>query len=558
MSAPRRPARWAAALLSCLLCLVPAATAWAQSATSASGTAATAPAAAPTSPGSAQFTDIAGNWAQGDIDQLLGAGVLTVPSDGLFHPGQPISRLSFAVWMARALELPASTVPLKFTDAAQIPQADRGAVAAAVAAGIIEGRPGPVFAPNDPITRAEMATIFGRALEAKGQQPQARFFDLFPDGATVPSWALPAALVVQDQIMYGEPCSPSPCFDPSAATTRAQAAALIVRFLQYMTTKYHSAPLPQATGTAPFVLGMWYSDTSEGYANLVAHGGDINQLIYGGYDIQPGGTMIGFDSPRTLAWASGHPDVPLWVMVQASSLSFLGNPGQTQQLLSNVVQIVKRAGYAGVNFDIEGIPGADRNLYTAFITQAAADLHGIGAKISVAVPSEQANDLGQWWDQAYNYPALGAVVDQLIMMAYDYHTAGSSPGPISPISWDQAVVSYAKSVMPPSKVFLGTPAYGYIWNARTDGATAYWVDGMQNMAAQHGATITRNQAAQEATFTYQAGGNTYVGWFVDAQGVAARIALAHRMGIGGVIAWRMDYGTSSWWPVWAQDIANWR
>jgi spore germination protein len=552
-----RAAGWgAAALAAALLALPVGAAAAADSSAAGASSAASPPAAA----GGAhpQFSDVAGNWAVGDIDTLLEAGILTVPPDGLFRPSDPVTRLDFAVWVAKAMELQPSTAPLGFADAAQVPQEDQGEVGAAVAAGLIQGYPGNLFLPDNPITRAEIATIFGRALEAKGETAEWRFTAIFADGSTIPTWALPATVIIKDQLMYGEPCAPEPCFAPSQNTTRAEATTFIVRFMQYLTSKYHSAPLPQPTITGNFTLGMWYSNSDEAYANLEQYGGSLNELIYGGYDIQDGGTLAGYDSPRTLAWASGHATVPLWVMLQAASLSFLGNQAQTDTLLNSLVAIVQRAGYAGVNFDIEGVPGADRAAYTAFITEAASRLHAIGVKISVAVPSETALDLGQWWDEAYDYPALGSVVDQLIMMAYDYHYAGGTPGPISPIAWDQAVIAYASSVMPPNKVILGLPAYGYIWNASTDAGVAYWVSGMENMAAQHGASIQHDATADEGTYTYQVSGQTYVGWYVDAQGAADRIQLAHAMGIGGVVAWRLDYDTPTWWPAWTQALDSWR
>lgn len=547
--------RSAAALtLAATLTLLPAAPVAAAAAAAAS-----APGAPPaTVGGTAQFTDVTGNWAAGYIQTLLDAGVLKVPADGLFNPSAPVTRLSFAVWISRALELAPPNKPLNFRDAAAIPSADQSAVAAAVAAGLLQGYPDGTFRPQAPITRAELATIIGRNLQSRGEQPDARFTQIFLDGASIPSWALPATIMIKDQLIYGEPCTPEACFAPDAQTTRAEATALIVRFMEYLSAHYHQAPLAQAAPPAPFVLGMWYSNTGEGYANLQQYGTSLNEVIYGGYDITAGGVLQGFDSPRTLAWAAGHRDIPLWVMVQASSLSFLGNAAQSQALLNNLVNIVRRAGYAGVNFDIEGVPAADRQAYTDFITQAAALLHGIGAKISVAVPSETATDLGQWWDAAYDYPALGSVVDQLIMMAYDYHYAGGSPGPISPISWDRAVIAYASSVMPANKVILGMPVYGYIWNAATDAGTAYWESGMQNQAHAFGATIVHNDSADEATFTYSTGGATYVGWFVDAQGAADRIQLAHQTGIGGVMAWRLDYGSPDWWPAFTSALANWR
>ncbi len=549
-----RRLRRAACAVAAALSLLPAGFA------AAAGTA-TAP-GAPGAPsaavgGDAHFTDIAGNWAGGYIQTLLDAGVLRVPPDGLFRPGAPVTRLSFAVWVSRALELPAATAPLRFTDTAQIPQAERPAVAAAVSSGLLKGFPDGSFQPQAPITRAQLATVLGRNLEAHGQQPQARFTQIFLDGASIPAWALPATILIRDELIYGEPCSPEACFAPAADTTRAEATALIVRFMEYLSAHYHQAPLAQAAPPAAFTLGMWYSDTGQGYSNLQTYGGSLNELIYGGYDITTGGVLQGFDSPRTLTWAAQHHATALWMMVQASSLSFLTNAQQSQALLQDIVGIVRRAGYAGVDFDIEGVPAADGPAYTAFITRAAALLHAMGDEISVAVPSETATDLGQWWDAAYNYPELGRVVDQLIMMAYDYHYAGGTPGPISPLYWDRAVIAYASSVMQPSKVVLGMPAYGYIWNAATDAGTAYWESGMENEAHLYGATITRDAAADEATFSYQSGGATYVGWFVDARGAADRIALAHQAGIGGVMAWRLDYDTTDWWPAFAAALARW-
>ncbi len=518
-------------------------------------------AAVPPAPGGgeATFTDIAGNFAQDDINMLRQAGVIPVPADGLFRPSDPVTRLDFAVWAARALELPVPSNPPSFQDEAQIPSADQGEVAAAAAAGLVNGYPDGTFRPELPITRAELATVLGRALMAKGEQPQARFAMLFADGGQIPSWALPSLLLAQDQLIYGEPCSPEPCFAPQSDTTRAEAATILVRFLQYESTRYHQAPLPPPAAAAPpFVFSMWYSNSAEGYANLLTEGTNLNELIYGGYSIQAGGQVAGYDSPRTLAWAKANPQVSLWVMVEAASLSFLSHPSQAQNVIAQLVAVVQRAGYAGVNFDVEGIPAAEGGAYTSFITQAAAALHAIGAKISVDVPAETKTDLGGWWDAAYNYPALGATVDQFIIMAYDFHWPGGTPGPISPLSWDQATISYAASVMPARQVILGLPAYGYLWRTSNDTAGAYWESGMENMASQHGATLLRDQVSDEVTYTYNGSSGQRVGWFLDGQSVADRLAMAHAAGIGGVVAWRLDYDTPDWWSAWAADLAAWR
>lgn len=510
------------------------------------------------------FTDISGNYAEYDIVTLAQAGIIEVPKDRLFQPNAPITRLDFADWISRALELPPSSkaLPSLFSDAALVPQADQGLVASAVQAGLIQGMPGRVFDPSGDLTRAQAATIFGRYLETKGETPDTRYFTLFADGSTVPDWAKPAAVLVHDYLLEGEPCgAPTLCFAPQQDTTRAQAATLIMRLLQYLTVNYHVAPLKTPTTTAPFLMGMWYSDTQEAYQNLTTYGASsINWLVIGGYDILPNGTLSGFDSSPALQWAAAHPSVSTWVMVQALGApytNFLASPAQQQAIIQSVVQVVQRAGYAGVNFDIEAVPASEATAYLAFLTQAAAALHAIGAKISVAVPPETASTAGYSWVQAFDYPALGQIVDYVCMMTYSYHYQGSVPGPVAPVTDLQEAINYAASVMTPSKVILGLPVYGYIWNTSNDSAGAYWESGMENEANLYGATITYNPFYQEATFTYTQNGTSYVGWFVNAAGVAYRLTMARDAGIGGVIAWRMDYGATDWWPIWQQDLAAW-
>jgi spore germination protein len=562
MRVPRIPALALAALAATWVLGAPRAEATSPAATVAGATYAAPPdiPALPGSPASATgFVDVPpDSWEAGYVQELADAGVVSVPPDRRFRPDAPVTRLAFAVWVARALELPPDTAPLPFRDAAAIPASDRPLVGAAWHAGLVQGYANGLFAPDAPITRAALATIFGRALEAKGETPDPRYFDIWADAAEIPAWALPATVVMKDQLMYGEPCTPEACFAPDQPTTRAEAAALLVRFLQYLTETYHQAPLPPPQAPTGFRIEAWYSNSDVGYEQLQRYGGDFTDIVYGGYTIGPGGQLVGYDSPRTLTWASQHAGVALWVMVQASSLDFLSSPSEQASLVSAIAGVVKQAGYAGVNLDIEGVPPSEEAAFTTFVSSVAQAVHALGAQVSVDVPSETAADVGESWDGAYDYAALGAVVDQLVLMAYDYHSAGGPPGPISPIGWERQVLRYATSVVPPSKVVLGLPLYGYVWDTATDAATAYWELGMYNQASEHGAAISRDPVSDEATFSYVSGGVRYVGWFVDGQGAADRLEMAHAMGIGGVVLWRLDYEAPDWWAPLAQALAAWR
>ena len=82
-----------------------------------------------------------------------------------FQPNKAASRLWATVLLVKALEEPVSTDALVFSDADEIPPADRGYVAAAVQAGLLTGYEDVTFRPNRAVSRAEMAALIDRMLD---------------------------------------------------------------------------------------------------------------------------------------------------------------------------------------------------------------------------------------------------------------------------------------------------------------------------------------------------------------------------------------------------------
>lgn len=106
-------------------------------------------------------------WAQEHVARAVAAGLIGGYADQTFRPGDQLTRAQLAVIIARAagLELEEGAAP-DFADAADIPAWAQREVAAAVKAGLIKGKDGNVFDPNQPATRAEALTLIIRLLEA--------------------------------------------------------------------------------------------------------------------------------------------------------------------------------------------------------------------------------------------------------------------------------------------------------------------------------------------------------------------------------------------------------
>ncbi|WP_309123320.1 S-layer homology domain-containing protein [Paenibacillus sp.] len=171
----------------------------------------------------ANFTDIAGHWAQRSILDLAERGAVTGYPDGSFRPDRTVTRAEFAAMLVRALNLPAvDGSPFADTERHWA----RQAVSAAYARGILRGRDAYRFAPDDLVTREEMALMAVNAL-----QPDALpTGTAFADQSDVAPWARQAVAAAANLgVVSGYRDN---AFRPQAHATRAEAVAVILRALE--------------------------------------------------------------------------------------------------------------------------------------------------------------------------------------------------------------------------------------------------------------------------------------------------------------------------------------
>ena len=104
------------------------------------------------------------------------------------------------------------------------------AVAWAAAAGVVNGYPNSTFAPNNDITREELAVMLYRYANLLGLDITAEGdLSAFVDGASVSSWATKAMTwAVANGLIQGKGANN---LDPAASATRAETATMVQRFL---------------------------------------------------------------------------------------------------------------------------------------------------------------------------------------------------------------------------------------------------------------------------------------------------------------------------------------
>uniref|UniRef100_UPI002FE40C60 glycosyl hydrolase family 18 protein n=1 Tax=Thermodesulfitimonas autotrophica TaxID=1894989 RepID=UPI002FE40C60 len=149
----------------------------------------------------------------------------------------------------------------------------------------------------------------------------------------------------------------------------------------------------------------------------------------------------------------------------------LSDPKKRWALVMNIFNLLKNKGFDGVCIDIENIHAADRGLYNQFLAELSAQLKPAGYTIVVCVPPRESDKPSGGWGDNFDYTIVGKYADMVAVMAYDEHTTVTGAGPIASKGFVDRVVQYTLTKLPPQKVLLGIPGYGFDWNLDRGGAT---------------------------------------------------------------------------------------
>jgi spore germination protein len=272
----------------------------------------------------------------------------------------------------------------------------------------------------------------------------------------------------------------------------------------------------------------------------------------------------------------------------------------TAQALGQIVNYTLAEDYPGFDLDLEAVDPSDRTALTTFVQQLSTALHEQGKLLTLAIPAKD-HDVTLGWAGAYDYAALGAAADLVTIMAYEYSGPFSGPGSVAPYDWVDRVLAFATGQIPPEKLLLGVPFYGYDWNTTSGGARSVGYPLAAALVERYAAAPSFDLVTQSATFSYSVPNGEPAGfrppaaavvhhvtsreapacgvvppaprpiptraptpvpdvpqahevWFEDSTSVAARFDLADRYGVGGISAWHLGLEDPLVW----QLIREWR
>lgn len=221
----------------------------------------------------------------------------------------------------------------------------------------------------------------------------------------------------------------------------------------------------------------------------------------------------------------------------------VNNPEAKERLFLQLAQVMEQKGYGSLDIDFEYIKAEDRDGFTAFVAEATERMNALGYQVSVALaPKTSANQPGLLYE-GKDYRALGEAANHVLLMTYEW---GYKYGPnmaVAPLNMVRRVLDYAVTEIPPEKIMLGIPNYGYDWplpfeQGVTEAVTIGNVEAVQ-IAIRNGAEIQFDPVAASPYFRYWTEGTEHEVWFEDVRSLREKFALVMEYGLRGCGYWQI-------------------
>lgn len=306
----------------------------------------------------------------------------------------------------------------------------------------------------------------------------------------------------------------------------------------------------------------------------------LSDFCYFDYSVSP---TTGNNTNGSFAWSSSAAvtaaishslNVHFCATLFSSHSSFWGSPTAQQTFITNAINLLNsRPGSNGINIDFEGMGSSDKVPFTAFMTNLCNQVHAANPNYKVTMALYAVD-----WSTSFDIPALNSLVDNFIIMGYDYYYSGSSTaGPEAPLYNFQASYNYtlAKSITyylkqgaSKNKLLLGLPWYGREWETNANTAPSNTTGGFTSSRTY--SYVKNNPTIYSAAnknwepncfnpyYSYQVSGNWRQCWIDDIYSYSRKFDLVNQRGIGGIGIWALGYddGYTDLWDLIQQKFST--
>ncbi|MCX8124875.1 MAG: glycosyl hydrolase family 18 protein, partial [Spirochaetes bacterium] len=214
-------------------------------------------------------------------------------------------------------------------------------------------------------------------------------------------------------------------------------------------------------------------------------------------------------------------------------IAFLTHPQHWEKTIQALSAAVRTNKWWGCHFDFEYLPGHYAPAFAQFLKHFRAIAPDI--KLSAAIfPQIEFNPTHSAF---HDCALLSAYLDEVVVMCYDLHNPKTKPGPVTSIQWTKKNIEYILQYFKPQRVWLGIPAYGYMWkNDRY-----YTVITMKSIPKYLALYSSYRHNSGTITFEYTNHNDRFVAYVPDSQTHSQLYQLVKLYNLKGVALWRLGF-----------------
>lgn len=296
----------------------------------------------------------------------------------------------------------------------------------------------------------------------------------------------------------------------------------------------------------------------------------LSDFCYFDYSVSP---TTGNNTNTSFAWATSAAvtaakthsvNIHFCATLFASHSIFWASSTAQQTFITNAINLLNSRGGNGLNIDFEGMGSSDKTPFKNFMVNLCNQVHAANPNYKVSMALYAVD-----WSSSFDMPALNAVVDNFIIMGYDYYYSGSTTaGPEAPLynfqtsynyTLSKSITYYLKQGASPNKLLLGLPWYGREWET-TSGTAPSATTG--NFTSSRTFTYVKSNPATYSAankrwesnsfnpyYSYVSGGNNRQCWIDDAYSMSRKFDMVNQRGLAGIGIWALGYddGYQDFW-----------
>lgn len=285
-----------------------------------------------------------------------------------------------------------------------------------------------------------------------------------------------------------------------------------------------------------------------------------------GYRVTGDGEVTDIDDTEILQLSKAYDVAPLLIINTLSTLgqtnvenafTILNNEANMDRLVGNLVDILKKKGYYGINITYELLSNLTLTAYEKFNTIAYNRFKKEGLYYLVTFSPNIIYTATEITFEKINYSKIATQSDGLVVLNYLWGSFLGPPAPISSIAKINDFFDYLSPMVLPGKLVLGIPLIAYDWELPyTIGlskASSLSLDSAITLAKQYNVNIYFDETSQTPFYTYniQTTGIPieHLVWFVDARSMNASMKIITERGLIGIGLWNIMKFVPQLWTV---------